>query len=278
MKSSTGKDRSVMKKLCIILVVIPLFIFFSLSVALSGEALDRILERGYVVVGTSGDQPPLTIRAKDGEMIGLDMDIANLFASNMGVRLKVEMLPFNELLPALESGKIDMIISGMTMTPQRNLRVAFAGPYFVSGKGILTTQAKVERVKDFNELNKPDMTIIALKGSTSQAIVESFISKARLITSPSLESAVQALINGEADALVADFHICAVNAMRYRDKGLAAGGVPFTYEPLGVALPADDLLLVNWVNNFLLNLRGSGDLETLARRWFNDPSWLQQLP
>ena len=104
-----------MKKLYTMFLLFLLFVFLTASIGVSGEVIDRILERGYVVVGTSGDLPPLTMRAKDGEMIGLDMDIALIIAMSMGVELGVEQLPFPELIPALESGKVDMIISSMTI-------------------------------------------------------------------------------------------------------------------------------------------------------------------
>lgn len=68
------------------------------------------------------------------------MDLARAVAGAMEVRLRVEVIPFDELIPALEKGRIDMIISSMTITAERNLRVAFVGPYFISGQSILTTK------------------------------------------------------------------------------------------------------------------------------------------
>jgi polar amino acid transport system substrate-binding protein len=86
------------------------------------------------VVGTSGAQPPLTATSKKGEIIGLDVDIARAIAAAMGVKLKLVPMPFAELLPALEAGKVDMILSGMTITGERNRKAAFLGPYLVTGQ------------------------------------------------------------------------------------------------------------------------------------------------
>ena len=91
------------------------------------------------------------------------------------------------------------------------------------------------------------------------------------------------MIRDEAVALIADYHSCAVYAMRYEEKGLVAGAARFTFEALGIALPPNDPLLTNWVHNLLVNLQGSGDLNTgdlntLTERWFKDPSWLELLP
>jgi polar amino acid transport system substrate-binding protein len=86
------------------------------------------------------------------------------------------------------------------------------------------------------------------------------------------------VIQGKVDALVADYPVCAVSAFRHRGSGLAAGEVRFTVEPLGIALPANDPLLVNWVGNFLQTLEGTGALTKLHERWFKDGSWIEELP
>ena len=91
--------------------------------AMAGPVFDKILKKGELVVGNSGDQVPLSAKTKTGKIIGLDADIAKLMAGAMGVKLKLVAIPFPNLLPALEAGKIDMILSGMTITPRRNLKV-----------------------------------------------------------------------------------------------------------------------------------------------------------
>ena len=244
----------------------------------TAPVLHRILQRGQLVVGTSGEQPPLTAKNKGGKIIGLDADLARYLANAMEVELKFEVMPFPELLPALEGGKVDMVLSGMTMTPKRNLKVAFVGPYYISGKGILTKIQKVASMKAASEMNKPDFTLAALKGSTSQLFAEKVIPRAKLVTPNSMDDAVELVIQGKVDALVADYPVCAVSAFRHRGKGLAAGEVRFTVEPLGIALPANDPLLVNWVGNFLQTLEGTGALAKLYERWFKDGSWIEELP
>jgi polar amino acid transport system substrate-binding protein len=267
-----------MKKLGVLIVLVLVVSVCAFSTGTAGEVIDRILERGYVTLGTTGEQPPLSIRNKDGEMIGLDVDLALLIALSMGVKLNVEQMPFGELLPALESGKVDMIISAMTITPERNLKVAFVGPYFVTGKGLVTTRKNLEKAENLNSLNLPEMRIVALRNSTSQQFVERYMNRVKLITTPSTDAGIQMLIRGEADAMIADYHYCAVAALKHADEGLIAGLARFTFEPLGIALPEDDPLFINWINNFLLTMKGSGDLDIFTRRWFENPSWLEELP
>ena len=136
----------------------------------ASPVLDRILSRGELRVGMSGDMPPLNMLTKEDKIIGLDADLAAMVADAMGVKLNVQKIAFAGLLPALEAGSIDMIISNMTMTPDRNLKVAFVGPYFTSGKGLLTKNSTLAQAKKFEDINNPKFTFVALKGSTSEAV------------------------------------------------------------------------------------------------------------
>ena len=246
--------------------------------AKAGPVIDRIQKKGELVVGTSGDQPPLNATTRDGKIIGLEPDIASLMASAMGVKLTLAGMPFAQLLPALKEGKIDLIMSGMTMTPQRNLKVAFVGPYYVTGKAFLTKLQTIASLQNADGIDKPEYTVAALKGSTSQQYVEKVLPHAKLVVTNDYDEALDLVIRDKAHALVADYHFCAVSAFRYREKGLTTVNAPFTFEPVGIAMQEGDPLLVNWVENFLSALDGSGDLKTLAERWFKDGSWLSELP
>jgi len=99
--------------------------------------LSRISDSGTLRIGMSAGQPPFNVRNRDGKIIGLDVDLAGLLARALGVELEIVAMPFGDLLSALEDGEVDLVISGMTATLQRNMRAAFVGPYHISGKSIL---------------------------------------------------------------------------------------------------------------------------------------------
>lgn len=245
--------------------------------ASAGPAMDRILKKGELVVGTSGAQPPMTATTKKGEIIGLDADISRAMADAMGVKVKFVAMPFAKLLPALEAGQVDMILSGMTITPKRNQKVAFVGPYYVSGKGILAVAEKYADLQQATGLNTPEVTVAALKNSTSQKFAETLISKAKLILTNSYEEAIDLLFKDKVDVVVADFPFCALTAYRYKEKGLIAGESPLTFEPLGIAM-AEDTLLINWVQNFLNMLNDSGELNEMYKKWLAGGEWIDELP
>jgi polar amino acid transport system substrate-binding protein len=242
------------------------------------SVLSRILQRGELIVGTAGSMPPFNMTTKEGKVIGFEIDLARYFAATMGVELKLEVMPFSELLPALEKGKIDMILSGMTITSQRNLKVAFVGPYFISGKAFLTKIETIASPKDYSEIDSPNTTLAALKGSTSQLFVESVMPNAKLVTTKHYDEAVDMVIQGKVDALVADYPVCVVSVLRYPNEGLVSVITPLTHEPLGIAVPPGDSHLINWLENSLRAYEGTGGLKEADKRWFESSSWLRELP
>ena len=240
--------------------------------------LDRIMAKKELVVGTTASMPPFNMTTKDSQLIGMDIDIARLIADSLEVKLTLKTMPFNELLPALENGRVDMVLSGMTMTPTRNLRVAFAGPYFGSGKSMLIKEANAESLNEVSKINKPDNVLVALKGSTSQLFVEKVFPKAKLVLADNYDQAVAMVRENNAHAMVADQPICQLSAYRYPDAGLTSLKNTLSYEPIGIAIQANDFLFLNLLQNFITSMVNSGDLRKLSDRWFEDGAWISQLP
>jgi polar amino acid transport system substrate-binding protein len=187
-------------------------------------------------------------------------------------------MPFSELLPALEAGKVDLILSQMTITGKRNMKVAFVGPYFISGKSFVTKIKWIASVKEANQVNSPKTTMVVLKGSTSEAFVKRDLPKANLVVARGYDDAVDMVLKDKVDAMVADYPICVLTILRNPDQGLISVINPLSYEPIGIALPGNDPLMVNWMENFLTTLEESGLMDLLKERWVKDSSWLKKLP
>jgi polar amino acid transport system substrate-binding protein len=240
--------------------------------------LRQMLESGELRVGLTGDQAPLNMVDKDGEILGLEAEVVQALAESIGLELKYVRLPIAELIPALESKKIDLVISGMTITAERNTRVAFVGPYFISGKTVLTKSAEISDVQSAALLDAPERSYVALAGSTSESFVRDILPNSKLVTAPDFETAVQMVIDDKVDGLVADYQTCVVSQWRYPDAGFQELMTPFTLEPLGIALPPDAPLLENLVENYLDALEATGLLTRYKARWLGDGSWLARLP
>ena len=244
----------------------------------NSPVIDRIMDRGELVVGAMGNMPPMNMTTKDGKKIGMEVDMVKGIAAAMGVNYRFKTMPFSDLIPALQAGKVDMIISGMTINAERNLKVAFVGPYFISGKAFLTKIKTIAEADEAADLNRPETKLVALKGSTSQTFAEELIPRATLWTAKDYDEAVNMVLNGEVHAMIADYPVCVVSVFRYPEAGLLSMVTPITYEPIGIAVPAGDPLLVNWLENFMASMEGSGTLDELKKKWFARGDWLKKLP
>ena len=275
-----------MKKLTIVLVSLLLFLSGCAQMngntasasASASPVIDRILQRGELVVGMAGNMPPMNMTTKEGELIGYEVDLAKNMAASMGVKAKFSVMLFAELLPALQSGKIDLILSNMTITPARNLKVAFVGPYFTSGKAFLTKIKTIALADEAADIDAKNTKLVALKGSTSQAFVEKAIPDATLVTANDYDEAVKMVLEDKVHAMVADYPICVVSVFRYPDQGLLSVVTTLTYEPIGVGVQAGDALLVNWVENFMGIAEETGLLQKFEEKWFRKADWLLKLP
>jgi polar amino acid transport system substrate-binding protein len=239
--------------------------------------ISRIESRGEIVVGMSGNQPPLNNQDPSGAIVGLEPDIAQMLADSMGVKLRLVAKPFADLLPALERGEIDAAMSGLTITPERNLKYAFVGPYFISGKSVLSTAKSIKKLDETDELNSPSIRLAYLAGSTSEIFVQEVLPHAQSVPVQSYDEGVRMILDQTVDALVADFPFCVLTVLKYTNERLVTLSEPFTFEPLGIALPSNDPLLVNLVDNFLITMEGTGRLFEMKARWFTDGPWLEEM-
>ena len=120
--------------------------------------------------------------------------------------------------------------------------------------------------------------LVAVAGGTSQELVEQSAPNATHIWSNTQDEAVQALVDGTADALVADVSVCAFAMLRNPDAELALVESELASEPIGIAVPAGDPLFLNLLQNYLGAVQAAGILEALEKKWLEDASWLAQLP
>lgn len=245
--------------------------------ALAGDTLDRVVKSGTLVVGTSADQPPLTALNRQGNFMGLDIDLANALANAMRVELKVMQMPFGELLEALDDGDVDMVLSGVAITPERARKARFVGPYMLSGKSIV---ARRDAMAQFaaGELSGAEVKLAALAGSTSASFIRKAAPNATLVEVQDTTAAVNLVISGEVAGMVADEPTCLLAVLRNPDAGLVTLESPLTVEPMGIAVDADDPEFANLVQNYVKAYEGTGLLTALRKKWLEDSGWIAALP
>ena len=245
---------------------------------MAGETLARVVDFRVLKVGMSGSQPPMNTVNRDGAMMGMDVDLAKALAAAMRVQLEIKKMPFGELMEALEQNKVDMVISGMAITPERTEMASFVGPYMVSGKSILTKDSVLAKVSAMEEVNRDNLKLAALQNSTSASFVSTVAPQASLVEITDYDEGIKMLREDKIDGMVADMPICQLSVMRYPDAGFVTLERPLTIEPIGIAISKDDPQFLNLVQNYLDGFGKLGIMTQLQKRWFEDSSWIAALP
>lgn len=239
--------------------------------------LDRVLKDGVLRVGMSGTQPPFTVIDRSGALIGHDVDLAKSLADAMGVKVEFVQKPFGELNKALLKGKVDVILSGMSITPERSKSVSFVGPIMLSGKSVLTTQKAMDKMKGKN-MNDKENNLVALTNSTSAEFIEKHMPSANLQTVSDYDQAVALLLANKADSIVADKSILTLTRLRNPNAGLLMMKKPLKIEAIGMAIPANDAQFQNLMENYMDTLEKTGLFKELYAKWFENGSWVVALP
>jgi polar amino acid transport system substrate-binding protein len=243
----------------------------------SQKYLKKIQQRGELRVGMTAKQPPFCMKDKKGGYIGYEVELAEMLAKGMELKLKIVEVPFAELLTALENGEVDMVMSGLTMTTKRNMKAVMSGPYLISGKSILSKSASFKDADSPEDLNVKQIKIVALKGSTSEDYVRKQLPDVELLLGNDYDECIKMLEEGKATVMVADYPICAYTALVKPEKGLTTIDQPMTIEPIGVALPTDAAHFINLVENFLNRLMLLGVLDEMELYWFESGAWIDKV-
>jgi len=236
------------------------------------STLEQVLKRGVLKVGMS-TFVPWAMRDKQGQLIGFEIDVASRLAQDMGV--KVQFVPTNwaGIIPALLTGKFDVIIGGMGIRPDRNVKVNFSIPYDYTGMTMVAHRelaAGFDEVKDFD---RNDVVIAARLGSTAVTAVKRFMPRAQLRMFDDESQAYQELINGRVHATVGSAPMPAFQALKYPDKLFLPLEGTFTREPIGFAVRKGDVDTLNYFNNWIRVVEAEGWLRERKHYWFETREW-----
>jgi polar amino acid transport system substrate-binding protein len=240
-------------------------------------AIDDAVKAGTLRVGMDPTYMPFEMTNKRGEIIGFEVDLLKAMAKAMGVKLELVSTGYDGIIPALLTNKFDMIGSGMTLTQERNLRLNFSEPFIVVGQTLLIRKDLEGKIKTYKDLNDPQYRITSKVGTTGEMVAKKLISKAKYNGFDNEQEAVLDVVNGKADAFIYDapYNVVAVNKagagkLVYLDE-------PFTYEPLAFGLKKGDYDSINWINNFLQQIRHDGTYDRLHAKWFKSTAWLKDM-
>ncbi|TVR70813.1 MAG: amino acid ABC transporter substrate-binding protein [Spirochaetaceae bacterium] len=241
-----------------------------------GSLLDEIVERGVLRVGMS-TFVPWAMRDANDELIGFEIDVATRLAQDMEVDIEFVPTQWSGIIPALLTGRFDMIIGGMGIRPQRNLSVNFSIPYDHSGMGIVAHRDQAAGFSSLEDFDNPGVVITARIGTTAADAAERFMPNAEKRFFDDESRAVQELLNGRAHALVASAPLPAFQALENSDTLFLPIEGTFTQEPIGFALPKGDVDILNFVNGWITVVEAEGWLAERKAYWFETRDWADRL-
>jgi polar amino acid transport system substrate-binding protein len=215
-------------------------------------------------VGMDLSYPPFETIGPDGHPAGISVDLAGALGAALGRPVQIENMPFTGLIPALQSGKIDLIISSMTATPERARAVAFSEPYLTTGLAVLVPAAST--APDLASLDQPGRTIVVRQGTTGEVFARANVQQASILTLEKENACVLEVTQGKADAFVYDQMSVFQNAKRHPGK-VRALLAPLQKESWAIALRPSDTELLAEVNAFLGKFRAEGGFRKLGDRY-----------
>ena len=264
-----------MKRISLLFAVL-VVLALTATVTMAGT-LEEIQKRGKLRVGMEPGYMPFELKNQKGQIIGFDVDMATRMAKAMGVELELVDTAWDGIIPALLTGKFDVIMSGMTLTQERNMSINFAPPYIVIGQSILIKKDLAGTIKSYKDLNDAKYTIASKLGTTGEQATKRMIPNAKYISYETEQEGVLELVNGKIDAFIYDLPYNAVAIGQKGQGKIVHLDTPFTFEPLAWAVRKGDPDILNWMENFMYQIKNDGTYDKIYHKWFQDDTWLKEI-
>lgn len=237
--------------------------------AAMGDKVAEIVERGTLLVGTTGDYRPLSFREDDGTYWGFGIDMAAEIANRLGVGTTFVQTSWPTLTADVmaEPQTFDLAIGGITITDARKEKMLMSGGYLANGKTILCRASDAERFKSLADIDKPDVIVMVNPGGLNEKFARENLKQAFITVCNQNDEIPSRIANGEADVMITEI----TEAPYYvrTDPRLAAPLLkePFTRGEIGVLMRKgqDDLMLI--VNNVIRQMKSNGTLRSLHDKY-----------
>ena len=263
------------------LALVVTLVFGFCGIAAAGEiqqqlvkesALDQIMKRGVLKVGMD-TFVPWAMKDKQGKFIGFEIDVATRLAEDMGVKVEFVPTKWAGIIPALLTGKFDVIIGGMGIRPKRALKVNFTRPYDFSGMSIVAHKELAKGFDALEDFNHPDVQLAVKLGTTAAMAAKKYMPKAKLRLFDDEAQAYQELRNGKVHAVVGSAPRPAFEAANYPDSLFLPLDSVFTKEPIGFAVRKSDFDTLTFFNSWITKVWAEGWLQERHNYWFRTRDW-----
>lgn len=236
------------------------------AVTAQARSLDAIISAGQINVGVNPNFAPAAMYDDKNELVGFDVDVATKLATMLGVKPNFVIVESASRVPFLTSGRIDIVLGGLTRTPDRAKLVGFTLPIMTESLGALTIEGKP--FKKLADLNQDSVTLAEIRGTTPIPWIQANLPKAKLLLLDNHPDVLRAVAQGRADAVIDDLASLGVIAKTIDAKWtpLADHAADVDWDCIGVNQA--DTTLKDWLNVALFNLESGGFVQDSYRKWF----------
>jgi polar amino acid transport system substrate-binding protein len=240
------------------------------------STIEAVKKRGVLKVGMDIFQP-WAMKDKNGQLIGFEIDVATRLAEDMGVKAEFVPTAWSGIIPALLTGKFDVIIGGMGITAQRALQVNFSQPYDFSGMSIVAHRERAAGFSSLEDFNRPDVEIAVKLGTTAAVAAKKLLPQAQLRLFDGEPQAYQELRNGRVHAVIGMAPRPAYEAIDYSETLFMPVEEIFTREPVGFAVRKGDPDTLAYFNSWITIVGHEGWLKERRDYWFGSKEWVDQV-
>ena len=238
----------------------------------SAGTLQQVLAKGEIRVGITL-AAPWAMRDESGELAGFEIDVARKLAADMEVEVEFLRYDYDKLIRALESGEIDLIAAGMTISPERALHANFSRPYATGGIGIATNLATTANIERLEQLNSPEYTVAVMRDSVAAELAGRILPQAKLVVFATENEAAQALVAGDADVYLDEEPIPSFLALENPGAIDVPVNRPLLETRSGFAVSKGDPDFVLFLNAWIEAREADTWLPTRQQYWFKTLQW-----
>ena len=248
----------------------------STTYAASNDVFDQIIKKGEIRVGISV-MAPWVMKDKQGNYIGFEIDVAKQLASDMDVKPVFKEYKWNDLIPALVNREIDIIASGISITPKRGLKVRFSNPYASSGYGLVSNLKLTKDFTSIKDLNDSKVFIGVVKGTVSESLAPKIFPRARIDTFKDNQEATEAVVNGTVHAYVASAPTPRFVALRYPDEVDLPLEKPLLVTKEAFAINKHNPEMLAYLNSWITAHEADAWIKSTHAYWFKSLKWRRKV-
>jgi polar amino acid transport system substrate-binding protein len=272
MNTSRIKEKNMNRWLRGLTLAVTFVFLFGMITTVSADVLQEIQKRGELRIAVQTQGPPFSFVDKAGTRTGSSVEFCKMMAQEMGVKVVFLDFDWDGLIPALLSGKADMLAADMTANLKRAMKIQFTEPFYYTGSVIFTKTGDTR--KSLEEFNKEGVKVAVLLGATGEAVAKRFLPKAEIKSykggGPLL---IDAVLKGHADIGVNDESAVTGQVAEFPPNSIQVLPIKLSREPLAFAVRPEDTHLASWIDLFFEWVREDGRYDQNIHYWVTTLDW-----